>query len=124
VAVDLTEELLRLQGRLAETKVLATALERYAHALEPSNSPQPWLRLTEPYRCRILLLLHDPSVLARTRHPSAPAHPSMLLEPCDIDQRRRTRTNEHETDSDLRAYRTDATKEVTSTGEDMIMKRR
>lgn len=73
-------------------------------------------------RCHILLLLLDPSVLALARHPSAPAHHSMLLEPCDIDQRRRTRTNEHETDSDLRAYRTDATKEVTSMGKDMIMK--
>jgi hypothetical protein len=69
-------------------------------------------------RCRTLLFLRDPSVLARMRHPSAPAHHPMLLEPCDINQQRRTRTNEHETDSDLRAYRTDAMREATSMGKD------
>jgi hypothetical protein len=43
----LTEELLLPQGHLAETKVLATALERYAYPLEPSQQPSsPWLRLT------------------------------------------------------------------------------
>ena len=73
---------------------------------------------TNPYRCRTLLLLRDPSVLARTRHPSAPAHHSMPLEPCDrpaaADSNKRMRT-----DSDLRAYRTDATKEATLTGKEV-----
>jgi hypothetical protein len=116
VTADPTEELLP-QGHLAETKVLATALERYADPLEPPNGPQS-MASTNLRRCRTLLLLRDLSVLARMRHPSASAHHPVLLEPCDIDQRRRTRTNEHETDSDLRAYRTDATKEVTSTGKE------
>ena len=95
-AVDLTEELLLPLGHLAETKVLATALERYANALEQPKTPRPCLRLTSLCRCRILLLLRDLSVLARTRHSSAPAHHSMPLEPCDIDQQQRTLTNEHE----------------------------